>query len=109
MNDYTEIEQFDTSVLADPIFGEDNEIIGYFGEDEELHYVDPAEMADEYFSDPEAQYSAMAAECTHLMNLVEADGGAHDSEDGDPRMVRISEIATILSYFKPELLDPRFG
>lgn len=106
MNEFTEIEQFDTSILADPILGEDNEVIGYF--DEELHYVDPAEVADEYFSDPENQWSAMAAECTHLMNLVEAEGGAHSTEDGDERMTRISEIATVLSYFKPELLDPRF-
>ena len=99
MNEYTEIEQFDTSVLdAEPMFGEDHEVIGYF----------TSEDADEYFSDPEAQYSAMAAECSYLMDLVEAEGGAHNSDDGDERMVRISEIATILSYFRPELLDPRF-
>ena len=99
MNDFTEIEQFDTSVLLeDAILGEDNEVIGYF----------TSEDADEYFSDPEAQYSAMAAECSYLMDLVEAEGGAHNSDDGDERMVRISEIATILSYFRPELLDPRF-
>lgn len=105
MNEFTDIEQFDTSVL-EPMLGEDNEVIGYF--DEELHYVDPAEIADEFFSDPEAQYSAMAAECSYLMDLVEAEGGAHNSEDGDERMTRISEIATILSYFRPELLDKRF-
>lgn len=99
MNDFTEIEQFDTSVLLeDAILGEDNEVIGYF----------TSEDADEYFSDPEAQYSAMAAECSYLMDLVEAEGGAHNSDDGDERMVRISEIATILYYFRPELLDPRF-
>lgn len=105
MNEFTPEEQFDTSLL-EPMLGEDNEVIGYF--DEELHYNDPAEIADEYFSDPEAQYSAMAAECTYLMNVIEAEGGAHNSDDGDPRMTRISEIATILSYFRPELLDPRF-
>jgi hypothetical protein len=98
MNELLDIEQFDTSVLADPIFGEDHEVIGYFS----------SEDADDYFSDPEAQYSAMAAECTYLMNQVEADGGAHNSEDGDPRMARIAEIASILSWFKPELLDKRF-
>ena len=43
MNEYTEIEQFDTSVLdAEPMLGEDNEVIGYF----------TSEDADEYFSDP---------------------------------------------------------
>ena len=97
MNDYTEIEQFDTSVL-EPMLGEDNEVIGYF----------TSEDADEYFADPENQYSAMAAECTYLMNQVEAEGYVGSDEDGDPRMVRISEIATVLSYFRPELLDPRF-
>jgi hypothetical protein len=99
MNELLDIEQFDTSVLADPIFGEDHEVIGYFS----------SEDADDYFSDPEAQYSAMAAECTYLMDQVEAEGGAHNSEDGDPRMSRIAEIASILSWFKPELLDKRFS
>lgn len=105
MNHLTSEEQFDTSVL-EPILGEDNEVIGYF--DEESHYVDPAEIADEFFSDPEAQYSAMAAECTYLMNLVEADYKGSSADQEDPRMVRISEIANILAWFKPELLDPRF-
>ena len=99
MNELLDIEQFDTSVLADPILGEDHEVIGYFS----------SEDADDYFSDPEAQYSAMAAECTYLMDQVEAEGGAHNSEDGDPRMARIAEIASILSWFKPELLDKRFS
>jgi hypothetical protein len=99
MNELLDIEQFDTSVLADPIFGEDHEVIGYFS----------SEDADDYFSDPEAQYSAMAAECTYLMDQVEAEGGDHNSEDGDPRMARIAEIASILSWFKPELLDKRFS
>lgn len=102
MNEYTAIEQFDTSVLeGNPIFGEDNEIIGW---EEDLPYNDPAEVADEYFSSPEV----MAAECSALMDEIEAEGGAHTSEEGDARMVRISEIATLLSYFHPELLDPRF-
>jgi hypothetical protein len=51
----------------------------------------------------------MALECTRLMDEVEASGYNGKSEDGDPRMVRISEIATLLSYFRPDLLDPRFG
>jgi hypothetical protein len=98
MNDYTDIEQFDTSVLADPILGEDNEVIGYF----------TSEDADDYFSDPEAQYSAMAAELTYLMDKVEASGFQGSSDDGNADMERISEIASILSWFKPDLLDKRF-
>ena len=98
MNELLDIEQFDTSVLADPIFGEDHEVIGYF----------TSEDADDYFSDPEAQYSAMAAELTYLMDKVEASGFHGSSEDGNDDMVRISEIASILSWFKPELLDKRF-
>lgn len=105
MNEFTPEEQFDTSVL-EPMLGEDNEVIGYF--DEELHYVDPAEIADEFFSDPEAQYSAMAAECSYLMDQIEADFKGSPADQEDPRMVRITEIANILAWFKPELLDPRF-
>jgi hypothetical protein len=51
----------------------------------------------------------LAEECSALMDEVEASGYNGKSEDGDPRMVRISEIATLLSYFRPDLLDPRFG
>lgn len=55
----------------------------------------------------------LAAECSALMDEMEEvlKGGKADSEDpnADPRMVRISEIATLLSYFRPDLLDPRFG
>ena len=98
MENILEIEEFDTSVLADPIFGEDHEVIGYFS----------SEDADDYFSDPEAQYSAMAAELTYLMDKVEASGFHGSSEDGNDDMVRISEIASVLSWFKPELLDKRF-
>lgn len=106
MHHFTPEEQFDTSVL-EPILGEDNDVIGYF--DEELHYNDPAEIADEYFSDAEAQFSAMATECSYLMDEVEASGFSGSSDEGDPRMTRISELATLLSYFAPEKLDPRFG
>lgn len=51
---------------------------------------------------------AMAQECTTLMDEIEAEGYVGSNDDGDPRMVRISEIATYLSYFFPELLDKRF-
>lgn len=58
-------------------------------------------------------FETMATECSRLMDEMEAllKGGKADSEDpsADPRMVRISEIATLLSYFRPDLLDPRFG
>lgn len=46
MNDFTAIEQFDTSALADFIFGEDGEIIGYF----------TSEDAEEFFSDSENEF-----------------------------------------------------
>ena len=40
MENILEIEQFDTSVLADPIMGEDNEIVGYFtSEDADLSLI----------------------------------------------------------------------
>lgn len=55
----------------------------------------------------------LALECSTLMDEMEAilKGDKAHSEDpnADPRMVRISEIATLLSYFHPELLDPRFA
>lgn len=49
----------------------------------------------------------IAAECSALMDEIEAEGSAADSDD--PRMVRIGELATYLSYFYPDLLDKRFG
>jgi hypothetical protein len=55
----------------------------------------------------------LAEECSALMDEMEAvlKGGEASSEDtnADPRMVRISEIATLLAYFRPDLLDPRFA
>ncbi len=51
----------------------------------------------------------LAEECSALMDEVEAEGFSGSSDEGDPRMVRISEIATLLSYFRPDLLDPRFS
>jgi hypothetical protein len=51
MNEFTEIEQFDTSVLEEePIFGEDNEIIGYFGEEDYYAFEDGwVDMAEREF------------------------------------------------------------
>jgi hypothetical protein len=54
-------------------------------------------------------YQDIAAECTKLMNQVEAAGYIGNSDDGDSRMVRIMEIANVLQVFAPELLDPRFA
>lgn len=51
----------------------------------------------------------IAKECSALMNEIEAELNGSPADPEDPRMVRISEIATYLSYFFPELLDPRFG
>lgn len=58
-------------------------------------------------------FEAMAIECSRLMDEVQADlaGGKASSDDdnADPRMKEISDYATLLSYFRPDLLDPRFG
>ena len=58
-------------------------------------------------------FEAMAKECSRLMDEMEAilKGGkaSTDDENPDPRMTKISELATLLSYFRPDLLDPRFG
>lgn len=55
----------------------------------------------------------LAEECSALMDEMEAvlKGGRASTDDEvvDPRMIRISEIATLLSYFRPDLLDPRFS
>lgn len=55
----------------------------------------------------------LAEECSALMDEMEAvlKGGraSTDDDEVDPRMTRISEIATLLSYFRPDLLDPRFS
>jgi hypothetical protein len=52
----------------------------------------------------------LAKELTALMNEVEAEGfnGSSDDENPDPRMKRISDIATMLYYFDYDLLDERF-
>jgi hypothetical protein len=38
-------------------------------------------------------------------------GGRASTEDDevDPRMKQISDYATLLSHFRPDLLDPRFA
>lgn len=99
----------------DPIFGEDHEIVGYL--DDMGNEWTPSEV-EEYYditgnrpTPKEAQlsYDEMAAECSALMDEVEASGFSGSSDEGDPRMTRISELATLLSYFAPEKLDPRFG
>jgi hypothetical protein len=54
-------------------------------------------------------FEEMAIECSRLMDQVEADNYNGSSDDGDSRMVLISEYATLLSALAPELLDKRFG
>ena len=58
-------------------------------------------------------FESMSVECSRLMDEMEAElkGGraSTDDDDPDPRMTTISEYATLLSYFRPDLLDPRFG
>jgi hypothetical protein len=52
MTNILEIETFDTSVLADAILGEDNELI-FLDEREEALYADSAEDFDDEFDFPE--------------------------------------------------------
>ena len=58
-------------------------------------------------------FEAMAIECSRLMDEVEVinAGGHMSSEDENPdeRITLISNYATLLSCFRPDLLDPRFG
>ena len=51
----------------------------------------------------------IAQECSDLMDEIEAELNGSPADPEDPRMIRISEIATYLSYFYPDLLDKRFG
>ena len=99
----------------DPIFGEDNEIVAYL-DDMGTEWT-PAEV-EEYYNvtgnfpiekESDMGYDEMAAELSSLMDAVEASGFQGSSDDGDPRMTRISELASLLSWFAPEKLDKRFG
>ncbi len=58
-------------------------------------------------------FEAMSVECSRLMDEMEAElkGGKASStdENADERMKRISDYATLLYSFRPDLLDPRFG
>jgi len=54
-------------------------------------------------------FEEMSVLCSSLMDEIEKSAYSGSSDDGDPRMARISELATLLSYFRPDLLDPRFG
>jgi hypothetical protein len=103
----------------DPIFGENHEIISYlddmgneWSESEVVEYFEvtgnhphPSTLSEE----SSVSYDEMATELSALMDAVEASGFAGSSDDGDPRMTRISELASILSWFAPEKLDKRFG
>ena len=99
----------------DPIFGEDHEIIGYL---DDMGTEWSQSEVEEYYAitgntpekkEPTMAYDEMAAELSSLMDSVEASGFQGNSDDGDPRMTRISELASLLSWFAPEKLDKRFG
>lgn len=103
----------------EPLFGESNEIIGYldevgneWSESEVVEYFEvtgnhphPSTLSEE----SSVSYDEMATELSALMDAVEADHFSGSSDDGDPRMTRISELASIISWFAPEKLDKRFG
>lgn len=56
----------------------------------------------------EMTYEEMSVLCSTLMDEVEASAYSGSSDDGDPRMVKIMELANLLNWFAPHLLDPRF-
>lgn len=99
----------------EPLFGEDNEIICYL---DDMGTEWSQSEVEEYYAvtgntpekkEPTMAYDEMATELSTLMDEVEAAGYAGNSDDGDPRMTRISELASLLSWFAPEKLDKRFG
>ena len=99
----------------EPLFGESNEIICYI---DDMGTEWSISEVEEYYAvtgntpekkEPTMAYDEMAAELSSLMDEVEAANFAGSSDDGDPRMVRISELASLLSWFAPEKLDKRFG
>lgn len=87
MNEYTEIEQFDTSVLERT-----------------------TEDIAEFFSDAEQEAVNKAARLTYLMDKVE-ESGFHGTSEGseNPLMLEIEDLANFLNWFYPDLLDPRFN
>lgn len=101
----------------EPLFGESNEIISYLDEagnewthsEVEEYYTITGNRPTTPESEAQLSYDEMAAELSSLMDAVEASGFQGSSDDGDPRMTRISELASLISWFAPEKLDPRFG
>lgn len=101
----------------EPLFGESNEIVSYV--DDMGNEWTPSEVEEYYTitgnrpttkeSESNMSYDEMAAELSSLMDAVEASGYQGNSDDGDPRMVRISELASLISWFAPEKLDKRFA
>lgn len=54
-----------------------------------------------------ATFEEMAEEITRLMDECEKNQVSGSSKDGDPVLVRLSELVTLVEYFAPELLDTR--
>lgn len=86
MNEYTEIEQFDTSILERT-----------------------SEDIAEFFSDPMEEAISKAGRLSYLMDEIEA-SGFHGTSEGTENLVmlEIEELANFLNWFYPNLLDPRF-
>jgi len=57
----------------------------------------------------EQSVSIMAMELSSLMDSYEASNFVGSSDDGDPTMIRIMELANYLEWFYPEKLDSRFS
>jgi len=100
----------------EPLFGENHEIVSYLDDAGNEWSVSEVE---EYYTitgnrptkneETAVSYDEMATELSALMDAVEASGFHGSSDDGDPRMTRISELASLISWFAPEKLDKRFG
>ena len=74
------IETFDTSVLADAIFGEDNELIFLTDEREESLYADAAEDYDDEFDFPEDYGQDVPTESNYNLGWGTIEGEIFNSQ-----------------------------
>ena len=80
MNNILAIETFDTSVLADAIFGEDNELIFLTDEREESLYADAAEDYDDEFDFPEDYGQDVPTESNYNLGWGTIEGEIFNSQ-----------------------------
>lgn len=80
MTNILAIETFDTSVLADAIFGEDNELIFISDEREESLYADAAEDYDDEFDFPEDYGQDVPTESNYNLGWGTVEGEIFNSQ-----------------------------